>query len=223
MSTSTSGRGRRTRSKRTGTESDAARLSNRTLKALDKTPRDKRARIEPIIARSQTPEARAKSAANRAILDREYRETGRIATLSEKTTVEDSAAYSQFISRSRDERLARGLSLEQLAARSKIDKAALSRLEAGKQSNPALATLMRYARALELRLTLSLEQAPRSGVSNWVALAPICSTLSRVANPGAETATRLILARPARRTRSRSVGQPHRKYGSTSSGTSRVV
>jgi ribosome-binding protein aMBF1 (putative translation factor) len=165
MSTSSSGRERRTRSKRTETEIDAARLSKRTLEALDKMPRDKRARIEAIVARSQTPEARAKSAANRDILDREYRETGRIATVSEKTTVEDSAAFSQFISRLRDERLARGLSLDQLAARSKIDKAALSRLEAGKQSNPTLATLMRYARALELRLTLSLEKASPTGLS----------------------------------------------------------
>jgi ribosome-binding protein aMBF1 (putative translation factor) len=165
MSTSSSGRKRPTRSKRTETEIDAARLSKRTLEALDKMPRDKRARIEAIIARSQTPEARAKSTADREMLDREYRETGRIATVTEKTTIEDSAAFSQFISRLRDERLARGLSLEQLAARSKIDKAALSRLEAGKQSNPTLATLIKYARALELRLTLSLEQASRRGLS----------------------------------------------------------
>jgi ribosome-binding protein aMBF1 (putative translation factor) len=165
MSTSSSGRKRPTRSKRTETEIDAARLSKRTLEALHKMPRDKRARIEAIIARSQTPEARAKSMADREMLDREYRETGRIATVSEKTTIEDSAAFGQFISRLRAERLARGLSLEQLAARSKIDKAALSRLEAGKQSNPTLATLMKYARALDLRLTLSLEQASRRGLS----------------------------------------------------------
>jgi ribosome-binding protein aMBF1 (putative translation factor) len=163
MSTSSFGRERRTRSKRTQPEIDAAKLSKRTLEALDKMPRDQRARIEAIIARSQTPEARAKSAAELAILDKEHRETGRIATVSEKTTVEDSATFTRFISRLRDERLARGLSLEQLAALSKIDKAALSRLEAGKQSNPTVATLMKYARALELRLTLSLEQASRMG------------------------------------------------------------
>src|SRR5271167_3395492 len=119
MSTSSSGRERRTRSKRSETEIDAARLSKRTLEALDKMPRIQRARIEAIIARSQTPDARAKSAADRDILDREYRETGRIATVSEKTNVEDSAAFNQFISRLREERLARGLSLVQLAARSR--------------------------------------------------------------------------------------------------------
>jgi ribosome-binding protein aMBF1 (putative translation factor) len=166
MGTSSSGRERRTRSKPTETEIEAARLSKRTLEALGKMPRGKRVRIEAIIARSQTPEARAKSAASRDILDREYRETGRIGTVSEKTAIEDSAGFSRFISRLRDERLARGLSLEQLAARSKIDKAALSRLEAGKQSNPTLATLMKYARALELRLTLSLEHASRGDLSS---------------------------------------------------------
>ncbi len=164
MSTSSSGRQRPTRSKRTETEIAAAKLSDRTLEALAAMPRDKRVRIEAIIARSQMPEARAKSAADRDILEREYRETGRIATVSEKTSVEDSAAFRQFLARLRNERLARGLSLEQLSARSKIDKAALSRLEAAKQSNPTLATLMRYARALDLRLTLSLEQVSRRRV-----------------------------------------------------------
>jgi transcriptional regulator with XRE-family HTH domain len=42
--------------------------------------------------------------------------------------------------------------------RSKLDKAALSRLEGGKQVNPTVTTLTRYARALDMRLTLSLER-----------------------------------------------------------------
>ena len=49
------------------------------------------------------------------------------------------------------------MSLEELALRSRIDKAALSRLEGGKQSNPTVATLLRYARALDMRLNFSLE------------------------------------------------------------------
>jgi ribosome-binding protein aMBF1 (putative translation factor) len=146
------------------TKVEPARLSQRTLEALAKMPGDQRAKIEAIVARSQTPEAGAQSAANRDILDREYRETGRIATVSEKATVEDLAAFRQLITRLRETRLARGLSLEQLAARSNIDKAALSRLEAGKQSNPTVATLIRYARALDLRLTLSVEEAEGSGL-----------------------------------------------------------
>jgi ribosome-binding protein aMBF1 (putative translation factor) len=132
-------------------------LSKRTLDALEQMPSDKRSRIEAIIARAQTPEARAKIASDRELLDREYRETGRIATIGEKVNSEDAAVFSKFIKTLRDERLARGMSLEELALRSKIDKAALSRLEGGKQSNPTIATLLRYARALDMRLDFSLE------------------------------------------------------------------
>ena len=54
------------------------------------------------------------------------------------------------------------MSLEELALRSRIGKAALSRLEGGKQSNPTIATLLRYARALDMRLNLSLEPVAAS-------------------------------------------------------------
>jgi ribosome-binding protein aMBF1 (putative translation factor) len=137
---------------------DPTRISKRTREALEKLPPDKRARAEAIIAQTQTPEARAKDAADRAILDREYRETGRIATISEKGNLEDAVQFRHFINTLRAERLSHGLSLEELARRSQIDKAALSRLEAGKQSNPTVSTLMRYARALDMRLELSLEK-----------------------------------------------------------------
>jgi len=142
---------------------DATGLSKRTLEALEKMPRDKRVRVEAIIARTQTPEARAKSVADRDILDREYRETGRIATISEKANPEDAVLFRDFIKTLRLERLSRGLSLDQIAMRSKLDKAALSRLEAGKQVNPTVTTLMRYARALDMRLTFFLGSP--SGVS----------------------------------------------------------
>ncbi len=135
-------------------------LSERTRQALEKLPPDKRVRAEAIIAQTQTPEARANDTADRAILDREYRETGRIATMGEKLDPDDSATFRAFIEALRDERLSRGISLEELAMLSKLDKAALSRLEAGKQTNPTVATLMRYARALGMRLTLSLSPRP---------------------------------------------------------------
>jgi hypothetical protein len=102
-------------------------LSQRTREALDRLPPDKRARAETIIARSQTPEARAHDEFDRATLDREYRETGRISTIGEKVDPNDSAAFREFVETLRDERLAQGLSLEELALRSKLDKAALAR------------------------------------------------------------------------------------------------
>jgi len=53
-------------------------------------------------------------------------------------------------------RQSRGLSLTEIACRSGIDLASLSRLEAGKNPNPTFETLSRYAAALGLRLELSL-------------------------------------------------------------------
>ena len=53
-------------------------------------------------------------------------------------------------------RLSAGLSLTEIARRSGIDLASLSRLEAGKNPNPTFETLSRYAAALGLRLNLSL-------------------------------------------------------------------
>jgi DNA-binding XRE family transcriptional regulator len=63
-------------------------------------------------------------------------------------------------------RLEAGLSLSQLAARARLDKATLSRLEAGLHLNPTLDTLGRYALALGRGLALSfplLETAGEAG------------------------------------------------------------
>lgn len=66
------------------TDMTSPRIFDRTRAVLEKLPDEKRTRAEAIIAQTQTPEAGASDVADRAILDREYRETGRIATLSEK-------------------------------------------------------------------------------------------------------------------------------------------
>jgi DNA-binding XRE family transcriptional regulator len=57
-------------------------------------------------------------------------------------------------------REAAGLSLADVAERSGIDKAALSRLENGVSDNPTIVTLMRYAAALGKHLTWSLQDLP---------------------------------------------------------------
>ena len=54
-------------------------------------------------------------------------------------------------------REAAGLSLADVAERSGIDKAALSRLENGVHDNPTVETLMRYAAALGKKLVWKLE------------------------------------------------------------------
>ncbi|HXD88607.1 MAG TPA: helix-turn-helix transcriptional regulator [Urbifossiella sp.] len=57
-------------------------------------------------------------------------------------------------------RESRGLSLADVAERSGIDKAALSRLENGVHDNPTVETLIRYAAAVGKRLTWSLQDLP---------------------------------------------------------------
>lgn len=57
-------------------------------------------------------------------------------------------------------REAAGLSLADVAERSGIDKAALSRLENGVHDNPTVETLMRYAAAVGKKLTWSLQDLP---------------------------------------------------------------
>jgi predicted transcriptional regulator len=55
------------------------------------------------------------------------------------------------------ERLRRGLSIGDVSQRSGIDRAVISRLENGKQDNPTVATLMRYAAAIGKRFVWSLK------------------------------------------------------------------
>ena len=50
-----------------------------------------------------------------------------------------------------------GLSIDQVAERSGLDRSVVSRLENGKQDNPTVATLMRYAAALGKRFLWSFE------------------------------------------------------------------
>ena len=60
-------------------------------------------------------------------------------------------------------REAAGLSLADVAERSGIDKAALSRLENGVSENPTVVTLARYAAAVGKRLAWTLHDLPAGG------------------------------------------------------------
>jgi ribosome-binding protein aMBF1 (putative translation factor) len=57
----------------------------------------------------------------------------------------------------RRERERQGLSLTDMAERTGIDRATISKLETGKLANPTVGTLRIYARALGQRLTWTLE------------------------------------------------------------------
>jgi len=54
----------------------------------------------------------------------------------------------------------RGLTIADVAEHSGLDRAVVSRLENGKQDNPTVATLMRYAAAIGKRFVWSYEDLP---------------------------------------------------------------
>jgi ribosome-binding protein aMBF1 (putative translation factor) len=140
-------------------ETDIMATPSQARKARESnlTPEQK-ARVEAIQAKRRTPEARAEEARVRETLNREYRETGTIATTGDGTTMGDLVAFYRFVMGLRRERERLGLSLADVAERAKIDKAALSRLENGQQLNPTVNTLARYARALGKEVTFGLTE-----------------------------------------------------------------
>jgi ribosome-binding protein aMBF1 (putative translation factor) len=134
---------------------DSNRISERTRQRLAALSPEKRARAEAALTRIQSPEYQESEQRNREALDREYHATGTIAsTPITKADVED---FEGFIRSLRQARESAGLSLDEVAARSGIDKAQLSRLENGKVPDPRSSTLSRYAHAIGKRLAWSLE------------------------------------------------------------------
>jgi site-specific DNA-methyltransferase (adenine-specific) len=90
----------------------------------------------------------------------------------------------QAIAELKRAREAAGLSLAQVAEKSGIDKASLSRLETGRQINPTVATLARYARAIGKRFRWTFEDAP-----------PVPDHIAR-SNPGNSGAAAAVKAAP---------------------------
>ena len=67
---------------------------------------------------------------------------------------------SDLLQQLKDARVAQGLSLADVMDRTGIDRSALSKLETGQRPNPTVETLVRYAKALGMRLVVTLEDAP---------------------------------------------------------------
>jgi ribosome-binding protein aMBF1 (putative translation factor) len=133
---------------------DPKRLSERTRRTLAALPPEKRARAEAALDRIQSPEYREEERRVREVLDQEYRTTGTIACT--PLSQADADDFEGFIRSLRAARESAGLSLDEVASRSGIDKAQLSRLENGKVLDPRPSTLSRYARAIGKRLAWSL-------------------------------------------------------------------
>jgi ribosome-binding protein aMBF1 (putative translation factor) len=112
---------------------------------------------EQAAARAKQADSRDQERAIRDALERERREQGKIATTDIPIDPEDAIATARFIGGLRQRREQAGLSLGDLADRSGMDKATLSRLENGWYPNPTINTLARYARGIGKRLVLDLE------------------------------------------------------------------
>lgn len=87
----------------------------------------------------------------------------------------DYLGLQQAIAALKEAREEAGLSLTQVAEKSGIDKAALSRLETGRQINPTVATLSRYAKAVGKRLQWTVED-----------VLPIPSHVTGAGTPGSQ-------------------------------------
>jgi ribosome-binding protein aMBF1 (putative translation factor) len=121
---------------------------------------EQKARVDKLRERrrNRTSDERTVEAIVRAADDQEYEDTGSFKTSGDGSAMADLVALRRFIMSLRQERERAGLSLNDVAERARIDKAALSRLENGQQLNPTLNTLARYAGALGRRLTLGLSE-----------------------------------------------------------------
>ena len=132
----------------------------RTRKQLDQLSAEQRAKVESALAKYRTPEQRTDEEMVRKTLD----DGPSIGELVDRGEVDPERimsgtafdALQMVLSRLKRERVARGVSLKDLAERSGIALATLSRLEGGKNPNPTFETLSRIATALGLELRLDV-------------------------------------------------------------------
>ena len=120
---------------------------------------EQRARVYALKARRAAPEARAEETAVREAILQELRETGRVEVSGDSTTIDDLVAFRRFMMAMRKVREARGMSIDDAAARSGIERSALAKLERGATLNPTVNTLSRYVRALGLRIDWKAAEA----------------------------------------------------------------
>jgi transcriptional regulator with XRE-family HTH domain len=127
---------------------------------LDELTPEQRAKVEDVRTRFRAPTQRAEEEQLRArYTDRPTRDELIARGDIDPDRIMTGGAFFALLdalARLRQERQARGLSLADVAERSGIDPATLSRLDGGKNPNPTYETLSRFAEAVGLRLTLGL-------------------------------------------------------------------
>jgi DNA-binding XRE family transcriptional regulator len=125
----------------------------RTRRALEALPPEQRAAAEAAIARSAARRATPEGRAEEEEVIRKVRE--------EFPPARPDPDAAPILAALRGERERQGLSLADVAERSGIDRATISKLENGHLANPTLATLTRYAAALGKQVRLELVEAGR--------------------------------------------------------------
>lgn len=124
-----------------------------------------RARVEAKLAEWHSPEHRAKEEAAREALDREVRETGGLTTADGvfhpcRIAGPIDARLAEVGRAFRERRTASGLSLDDVARASGVERSALAKIERGANPNPTVSTLDRVAVALGGRLRIDFETLP---------------------------------------------------------------
>jgi HTH-type transcriptional regulator / antitoxin HipB len=141
-------------------------MHERTRQQLERLSPEARAKVEAIIARNSSPEARAEERRIRAA----FRDKPGRAKLVAEGVIDPAGAAPGWAARSLLEvvaalRLLRehaGLSQAEVARRAGMDAGQLARLEAGANLNPKFATLARFAAAVGVELSLSTVPAGTS-------------------------------------------------------------
>ena len=123
---------------------------------------EQRAKLDAIRAKRRTPEAQAEiERVRQQFADHPSRDElirrGDIDP-ERSLTGDGRMALIQAMAELKRVRAERGLSLADIADRSGIDRAAISRLESGKNPNPTFETVTRYAAALGVRIRIAVEE-----------------------------------------------------------------
>jgi DNA-binding XRE family transcriptional regulator len=124
-----------------------------------KARRPERAKSKPPAQRKRIAETRKSFQADRPGVD-DLLESGDV---SEFVSLGEYLSLRDALDSLRAHRKQKRLSLATVASRSGIDKAAISRLEAGLNVNPTLDTLNRYAAAVGVEMTWSIRPLERAG------------------------------------------------------------
>lgn len=134
----------------------------RTRKQLEGMTPERRAKAEALMAKHRTPEARARRSEAVDAIETEVEETGGITTA-------DGTLRRIRIAQPVDVDLARvghdlkvrrealGLSLDDAARSSGVERSALAKIERGANPNPTVGTLAKVAHALGVRVAIGFE------------------------------------------------------------------